>query len=150
MPAGHFEPVADQRIGLVLLDPGQHVFAHAAAQGPQVADRLGAHRQAQFDALGIGVGHQQLQIAPVPQLMRRDIAFEFAADRFDIGDRVEMQHHRPGQLLVDARPVLEAFVEEPAGGHDQHAFVPGADGDEAHADFLHPPGLVVDLDHPKS
>ncbi len=57
-----------------------------------------------------------------------------------------MQHDRPCQPLADPRPVFEALVEKACRRNDQNAFVPSADRHEAHPDFLHAPGLIIDLD----
>ena len=89
-----FQPVTDQRIGLVFAQPCQHVLTHFAAQIPQVTDRRRADREAQFDAFGMRIGHQHTGGATVPQVMRADPALELGAYRCNIGDRVEMQKDR--------------------------------------------------------
>ena len=123
------------------------MFAHFAAQRPQVADRPRAHRQAQFDALGIGLGHKKREIASVVKFVRRHEALEFRSDRADVGRRIEMEKDGRGQLLADPRPILERVFEKAHSRHHQHSLVPGPDRDEAHADFFHAPDLAVELDH---
>jgi hypothetical protein len=132
--------------GVVLLDPGGHLFADEAAEVEVFAGVARAHEAAKLHGPVGEVGDLEAADLLVPERRGVDDGFELLAEGFDGDGVVDVEEGGAQDVGGLAGPVLEGVFDEVAQGDDEAAEVPDADDDVGGVDLFDAAPLALDYD----
>jgi hypothetical protein len=133
-------------VGVVLLDPGGHLFADEAAEVKVFAGVAGAHEAAELHGAISKVGDLEAADLLVPERGGVDDGLELFAQGFDGDGVVDVEKGGAHDVGGLAGPVLKGVFDEVAQRDDEAAEIPDADDDVGGVDLFDAAPLALDHD----